>query len=71
MWFASSLAFAGDLFESEADIEDEAIWTEVSENPVAQRHHRRRVLRFADVIIPGHGPMFRVTDKYRDHLESN
>ncbi|XP_007885077.1 metallo-beta-lactamase domain-containing protein 1 [Callorhinchus milii] len=48
---------AGDLFEREAD---EGSWQAVSENPALQAQHRRRVLELADVVVPGHGPPFRV-----------
>ncbi|MBN3304312.1 MBLC1 protein, partial [Amia calva] len=51
---------AGDLFERCAD---EPGWRELSENPSLQERSRRAALESTDVIIPGHGPPFRV---YRD-----
>ncbi|KAF1395891.1 Metallo-beta-lactamase domain-containing protein 1, partial [Spheniscus humboldti] len=48
---------AGDLFERE---EDEGEWKALSEDPAEQERHRRRVMALADVIVPGHGPPFRV-----------
>ncbi|XP_048884906.1 metallo-beta-lactamase domain-containing protein 1 [Brienomyrus brachyistius] len=48
---------AGDLFENSAD---EGTWRELSENPAVQEVSRQGALRTADVIIPGHGPPFRV-----------
>ncbi|NXQ92640.1 MBLC1 protein, partial [Nyctibius grandis] len=48
---------AGDLFERE---EDEGEWQEQSQDPVAQERSRRQVVAMADVIVPGHGPAFRV-----------
>lgn len=61
-----TIVVTGDLFEREDDIEENAIWRDVSENPDIQAHHRHRVLQFADFIIPGHGKMFRVIEKYRN-----
>ncbi|CAM4706295.1 unnamed protein product [Lepidochelys olivacea] len=48
---------AGDLFERE---QDEAAWRALSEDPARQEQSRRRALALADVVIPGHGPPFRV-----------
>ncbi|TRY99980.1 hypothetical protein DNTS_033750, partial [Danionella cerebrum] len=48
---------AGDLFER---CHDEDTWKELSENPQKQEASRQVALQMADVIIPGHGPLFRV-----------
>lgn len=48
---------AGDLFER---CHDEDSWKELSENPQIQESNRQMALQIADVIIPGHGPLFRV-----------
>ncbi|KFP60134.1 Metallo-beta-lactamase domain-containing protein 1, partial [Cariama cristata] len=48
---------AGDLFEKE---EDEEEWRTLSEDPRKQEESRQRVMAVADVIVPGHGPPFRV-----------
>ncbi|XP_056124542.1 metallo-beta-lactamase domain-containing protein 1 [Rhinichthys klamathensis goyatoka] len=48
---------AGDLFER---CHDEDSWKELSENPQIQETNRQKALQIADVIIPGHGPLFRV-----------
>ncbi|NXT50918.1 MBLC1 protein, partial [Pluvianellus socialis] len=48
---------AGDLFEREGD---EGEWRAWSEDPERQEKSRKRVLAMADVIVPGHGPPFRV-----------
>ncbi|KAJ0056029.1 hypothetical protein NL108_018075 [Boleophthalmus pectinirostris] len=53
-----TLLVAGDLFENH---QDESSWRELSLNPALQQQHRQRALQTADVIIPGHGPPFRVT----------
>lgn len=55
------VVIAGDLFESQEDLDDEKVWLEAgSENPELQRINRAKVLALADFIVPGHGPMFKV-----------
>ena len=50
---------AGDLFEKKDDLLDENIWKEAgSEDPKLQQENRDKVLKMADFIVPGHGPMF-------------
>lgn len=61
-----SAFLSGDLFESEADISDAALWREVSENPQLQVESRCRVIDMADIIIPGHGKAFKVTQEHRE-----
>lgn len=58
-WFL----FTGDLFEREEDIADPSLWQYVagSEDPEKQRQNRNKILQIADWIVPGHGPMFKVT----------
>ncbi|XP_016103285.1 metallo-beta-lactamase domain-containing protein 1-like [Sinocyclocheilus grahami] len=46
---------AGDLFER---CHDEDSWKELSENPQIQETKRQMALQIADVIVPGHGPLF-------------
>ena len=56
----------GDLFEKEEDLADPEIWKSAgSENPELQIKNRSKVLHEADYIVPGHGPMFKVTDEQR------
>lgn len=63
---------AGDLFEKSEDIEDEQVWLGAgSENPTAQRSNRLRMALLADVIIPGHGGQFTVTEDIRRKLRSD
>ncbi|XP_069502492.1 metallo-beta-lactamase domain-containing protein 1 [Ambystoma mexicanum] len=52
-----TVVVAGDLFERERD---DGSWQELSENPTLQEENRQKVLRLADVVIPGHGAPFRV-----------
>lgn len=51
-------AIAGDLFESEEDLENEGLWKASSELPSEQEKSRAKVLAKADFIVPGHGEMF-------------
>jgi len=55
---------AGDLFESEADIDSPHQWMGNSFCPRQQALNRLSVLQRADVIIPGHGPIFTVQPHY-------
>ncbi|XP_060710620.1 metallo-beta-lactamase domain-containing protein 1 [Hemiscyllium ocellatum] len=52
-----AVVVAGDLFEREGD---DGAWQLLSEAPALQAEHRGRVLEMANVIVPGHGPPFRV-----------
>lgn len=58
------VAVAGDLFERQEDLKDETLWLEVagSEDEDLQRGNRLKILKLADYIVPGHGPMFKVTE---------
>ncbi|XP_003895828.1 metallo-beta-lactamase domain-containing protein 1 [Papio anubis] len=52
-----TVVVAGDVFERDGD---EDSWQALSEDPAAQERSRKRVLVVADVVVPGHGPPFRV-----------
>lgn len=52
-----TVVVCGDLFESENDGDS---WKEISEWPEEQIKNRDKVMKMADYIIPGHGPMFQV-----------
>ncbi|NXT90996.1 MBLC1 protein, partial [Anhinga rufa] len=58
-----TVVVAGDLFERE---EDEGEWRALSEDAARQERSRRRVMGAADVVVPGHGPPFRVFRESRD-----
>ncbi len=61
-----TVVVAGDLFEREEDIGDPRVWQEAgSDRPDLQAEHRAKVLLCADHVVPGHGPMFRVTDGHK------
>lgn len=53
------VAIVGDLFEYADDTSDET-WALSTSNAEAQRASRASILAIADVIVPGHGAMFRV-----------
>eukprot|EP00745_Piridium_sociabile_P000223 TRINITY_DN101592_c1_g1_i1.p2 TRINITY_DN101592_c1_g1~~TRINITY_DN101592_c1_g1_i1.p2 ORF type:complete len:133 (-),score=41.27 TRINITY_DN101592_c1_g1_i1:202-600(-) len=58
----------GDLFECFEDLEDPDLWQSSSEQPEQQEQSRIEVLRVADHIVPGHGPMFKVPPEYRKQM---
>lgn len=66
---AQRVAVCGDLFEHSHDVEDSSQWIDAgSESPEQQRKSRQRIATDADIIIPGHGELFRVTDEIRAKL---
>ncbi|XP_060557950.1 metallo-beta-lactamase domain-containing protein 1-like isoform X2 [Ruditapes philippinarum] len=64
-----TVAITGDLFERLEDLEDFSLWQENSEFPEVQQQNRLEILRFADWIVPGHGPMFQVPYEYKAQLK--
>lgn len=65
------LAICGDLFEREEDCFDKSIWLEAgSEAPSLQLRHRLAVAEMSDVIVPGHGPQFEVTEEILEALRA-
>ncbi|CAK1544609.1 unnamed protein product [Leptosia nina] len=65
-----TIAITGDLFEKCEDISNETLWKDMSEDPAKQSNNRSMIANLADWIIPGHGPMFRVTNDMREMLKS-
>ncbi|CAG7734038.1 unnamed protein product [Allacma fusca] len=60
------VAATGDLFEREEDvIEDPSLWMDSSYDARLQAENRLKVLSISDVVIPGHGPMFPVSNSHR------
>ncbi|CAG4979407.1 unnamed protein product [Parnassius apollo] len=65
------IAITGDLFEKYEDIEDSNIWLEAgSENQSMQFRNRSKIADIADWIIPGHGPIFKVSKESRETLQN-
>lgn len=62
---------SGDIFEKMEDIDNPEIWrTAGSLNPEQQEKSRAKIANIADYIIPGHGPMFRVTNEMKEKIIS-
>ena len=62
----TTVVIAGDLFEKEEDLKNPYIWVGAgSENKEKQEFNRLRILNIADYIVPGHGPMFKITEDSR------
>lgn len=57
------------MFERFEDLEDYTLWQENSEDPEVQQQNRLEILRWADWIVPGHGPMFQVPSDYKQQLK--
>ncbi|XP_033231946.1 metallo-beta-lactamase domain-containing protein 1 [Belonocnema kinseyi] len=63
---------SGDLFEKQEDIADPSIWKEQSASEYLQKLQAKMrwlIINTSDFIVPGHGPMFRVTDTMRKLVE--
>ncbi|XP_026670294.1 metallo-beta-lactamase domain-containing protein 1 isoform X1 [Ceratina calcarata] len=71
---SKSICFAitGDLFEKEDDILDPSIWKEfgTAELQATQSRMRSDIMHLANFIVPGHGPMFAVTEDLRKIIKS-
>ncbi|KAK7603452.1 hypothetical protein V9T40_003451 [Parthenolecanium corni] len=67
------VAITGDLFEKEEDLVDETIWmvSAYSEAPKLQELNRNKILLLADYIVPGHGPMFKVTKEMKERASNS
>lgn len=60
------VAITGDLFEKFEDLMDSSIWKSAgSDNEHLQIENREKILRMVDYIVPGHGSMFKVPQKYK------
>ncbi|KAI9553573.1 hypothetical protein GHT06_021491 [Daphnia sinensis] len=67
-----TVVIAGDIFEREEDIENPEVWRACgSINPAQQENSRAIIAKLADYIVPGHGPMFKVTDTMKKKLSRN
>jgi len=62
----------GDTFETESDIEDPSLWRGWSYQPQLQAVSRYNAVaqHSVDFIVPGHGPMFHVTEHYVELLKN-
>ena len=57
------VVIAGDLFECEADLQDDKLCKSKSEFHQLHATRRDKVLAIADWIVPGHGKMFKVNKR--------
>nr|CAD7195144.1 unnamed protein product [Timema douglasi]CAD7396707.1 unnamed protein product [Timema poppensis] len=64
-----TVVVAGDLFEKVEDLEDPSLWRLVagSDNQEEQEKNRNKILLLADWIVPGHGPIFKVTENMKSN----
>lgn len=59
-----TVGLVGDLFENQDDIQDQSIWLAAgSQNPNLQRANRSRIFNKVDYILPGHGDIFKTSNK--------
>ncbi|XP_016845302.1 metallo-beta-lactamase domain-containing protein 1 [Nasonia vitripennis] len=65
-----TVAITGDLFEKEEDLDDPSIWINLGTPDLkeVQALSRSKIANLADIIIPGHGPAFKVTEEIRKKL---
>lgn len=65
-------AITGDLFEKEEDIADPLLWKKLGilELQKKQAENRLLISKIANFIVPGHGPMFEITEKMKNILQS-
>ncbi|XP_030377731.1 metallo-beta-lactamase domain-containing protein 1 [Scaptodrosophila lebanonensis] len=67
-----TVGVCGDLFERQDDVADASIWQNAgSEDGKQQCTERLRMAQLCAHIVPGHGPMFAVTDELRSKLEAD
>lgn len=65
-----TLLLSGDLFEKEEDLNDPSIWINLGTPDLkeVQALSRSKIANIAGIIIPGHGPAFKVTEEIRKKL---
>ncbi|KAL6424306.1 hypothetical protein ACFW04_009843 [Cataglyphis niger] len=65
-------AITGDLFEAEDDILEPSIWKLLGKPELVKTQSvmRSHIINLADFIIPGHGPMFRVSHTMREIVKN-
>lgn len=65
-----AVAICGDLFENESDWSDSSVWIDAgSESIDQQRKSRYRIADTTDLIVPGHGSEYTVTEEIRRQLK--
>ncbi|OZC09039.1 hypothetical protein X798_03970 [Onchocerca flexuosa] len=66
--FFGTVIVSGDVFIRKEDMKYSTIWKQLTVNETQQQESRKRLLCLADCIIPGHGPLFRVTSNKKREL---
>ncbi|EFO20987.1 hypothetical protein LOAG_07501 [Loa loa] len=66
--FFGTVIVSGDIFIRKEDMKNSMIWKQLAANEIQQEESRKRLLCLADCIIPGHGPLFRVTSNMKRGL---
>uniref|UniRef100_A0A0R3RJP1 Metallo-beta-lactamase domain-containing protein 1 n=1 Tax=Elaeophora elaphi TaxID=1147741 RepID=A0A0R3RJP1_9BILA len=66
--FFGTVVISGDIFIRKEDMKDSTMWKQLAANETQQEESRRRLLCLADCIVPGHGPLFRITSNMKREL---
>ncbi|CAG9536818.1 unnamed protein product [Cercopithifilaria johnstoni] len=66
--FFGTVIVSGDIFIRKEDMKYSTIWKQLAANETQQEESRKRLLCLADCIIPGHGPLFRITNNMKREL---
>ncbi|VDK88022.1 unnamed protein product [Onchocerca ochengi] len=66
--FFGTVVVSGDVFIRKEDTKYPTIWKQLAANETQQQESRKRLLCLANCIIPGHGPLFRVTGNMKREL---
>uniref|UniRef100_A0A0N4V700 Metallo-beta-lactamase domain-containing protein 1 n=1 Tax=Enterobius vermicularis TaxID=51028 RepID=A0A0N4V700_ENTVE len=61
----NTVFISGDVFMRKEDVTYPMMWKPLSNNVTEQTESRRKLLCLANSIVPGHGPMFTVTEEMR------
>ncbi|KAI6191011.1 Beta-lactamase domain containing protein [Aphelenchoides bicaudatus] len=64
-----SVAVCGDVFVAEEDQQFPLMWKPMAWSERTQEASRRRLICDADFIVPGHGKVFKVTDKMKSNFK--
>uniref|UniRef100_A0A914XCW4 FAS1 domain-containing protein n=1 Tax=Plectus sambesii TaxID=2011161 RepID=A0A914XCW4_9BILA len=63
------VAITGNLIFNSNDILEPSLWEKKAQHVHAGIKRRRKVICHANYVIPGHGPIFAVTDQHRDTVK--
>lgn len=63
-----TVVVSGDTFIAEEDLQSPMMWRPLAWQESIQEESRRRLLCFADYMVPGHGRLFKVTPAMRSRV---